>query len=71
MERIKNTKGRDMELLVCNVEEAPTSADDWKNVSIIERFLAIDKIRSDYHNGEAGLNAGLVRVARIVDMPEY
>ena len=71
MERIKNTKGRDMELLICNVEEAPTSADDWKNVSAGEKFLAIDRIRSVYHDGKAGLNAGLARVARIVDMPEY
>lgn len=60
-----------MEIWIGSMEDGRSSWDDWKDKTPMERFLAANKIREEYHNGRAGLNAGLERFAEIVDMPEY
>lgn len=54
-------------IYIGDIENAPTSWDDWKNKSYAERFEATQNIIREHHNGQAGINARLERVIRIID----
>lgn len=51
-----------------NIEDAPTSLDDWKDRSGEERFAETQNIIREHHNGKAGINARLERTIRIIDL---
>lgn len=52
-----------------NIEDAPTSLDDWKDKTMEEKFEEVDNIRGLFHNGKAGFFARLERTITFVDNP--
>lgn len=51
-----------------DIENAPTSWDDWKDKSLENRLKTVDEIRSIHHNGQAGIMSRLERTIKFVDI---
>lgn len=62
-ERIERT------FTLCSIDEQPPEAWHWRDIRVVDRIEAVERLRRGHHGWEQGHEPALERIARVIELP--